>query len=220
MDEATLKAALEGDVPLQDSGGWADVLRRSRRSRNRRRARLLVVATATAASVFVAALAAAGEIGIPVGPTHEPHVLASGAFMTPEGARVGSVDVEIPRVVVAIGRRIAARPFAKRRDGELNARWFVRLRKGIRAVTVALEGKIARILCAACAERPSGRVQLSAAEVDALVNREAVIVLTASDGTTAEASLALDPRHLRRGLMCAGNPPQAIACTRIYTGRP
>jgi hypothetical protein len=189
--------------------GWNDVQRRARRLRRRRRSLLAVAALGAA---LFSALAAAGQIGSFTSHSKAPHLTVRAALY--EGSRrAGSLEVEVDRATVAVGRRVRVLGFRlpSQHGFGFRARWFLELDRGLPSGVLVVGGTRQR-LCSPCGAGASGELQLTRAQVTSLVNDEARFT-----GGDVSGRLALDRLRLHRGVMCL---PGAEACTRIYTGRP
>ena len=227
MDERRLTSALdELAPPVAATRGWDDVLDRARRKRRRQTRRTTVVTAAAVVTGLVAALAAGGEIGLPVSHSREPHLVAQGSLRTPAGRAVGSVQFELQRAVAAFGRRIVVDSFGRGRRGTgqtISTRWFLALAaRGDSASIRPVDGHGRVVtLCVSCGARDSGRIELTPAQAEDLLNGDAAVVVADADGgRRSTAAVTLDRSHLRRGIACARITAVRVRCVRIYTGRP
>jgi hypothetical protein len=222
MDDGALRAELERLVPEpRGARGWDDVLGRAGRIRGRRRRRAALVSTVVLALTLAGALGAAGRLASLLSHSPEPYLLVRGDLRDADGARVGAIQIELTRAVVAFGGRTRVRVWGKQTS--FPTRWFLdRNGTGRSRLQGALylrrPGRPALVLCRDCGTRDSGRLDLSYAQASALVDDQLVFALASGGTRLAVARLALDRGHLHRGLACrqAGLPR---SCTRIYTGR-
>jgi hypothetical protein len=182
----------------------------------------------TSVGVLVASLATAGRLPFQVSHTHEPHIAMRATLVRPDGSRAGTLEIEVQRVFLAFAQRIVVVDrFQNHRHRTpavaVPARWFLKLDRRDPKARVSLRG-LERgdvTLCTQCGPSASGRVDLSTDDVAALLNADASVLLSASDGERAASGTAsLMRSHLRRGLMCARASATRLRCTRIYTGRP
>jgi hypothetical protein len=223
MHDEQLKTVLDGLVPVQaceprrEEAGWRDVQRRVRRLRRRRRS--LLVATAVLAALF-STLAAAGQIGSFAPHSKAPHLLVRGTLYTQEHERAGSLEIELERATIVVGRRVRLLRWRLPSDHGFRARWFLDLARvpgaGLRNGSLLVAGAPQR-LCGPCGARASGEVELSAAQASALVNDEVTFAGATQDAAAVSGAVRLDHSRLQRGVICVQG---AKGCTRIYTGRP
>jgi hypothetical protein len=214
MDDAGLSAELERLVPEpRDALEWDDVLRRAGRIRRRRRGRTALVAITVLLLTLAAALGAAGQLGL-LSHSPAPHLVVRGELHGADGARAGTIQIELARAAVAFDAHRRVRLWGARSSSSLPARWF--LERGGSGGALYLRGKPIVFLCRDCRTRDSGRLDLSYAQASALVDGRLVVVLARGTGRLATGRLFLDRAHLRRGLACTAPPRR---CTRIYTGR-
>jgi hypothetical protein len=233
MNDERLARALDRLVPAPEARtGWDDVLRRTQRRRRRRRRRqTAAVALLAAAGVLVASLAAAGQIGLPVSHSRQPHLLLRGTLTAPRGTQpAGTLQLEVPRAIIAFGRRVFVQPPPTARNRfvparTVSVRWFLNLR-GDRPEDASLlmrnraTGTTLSTLCGPCDTHESGEFDLTRSQTSALFNNELRFALVRDGRRIAAASVALVKSHLRRGLACWGSPATRLHCRRIYTGRP
>lgn len=223
MHDEQLKAVLDGLVPAhagrprREEAGWRDVQRRVRRVRRRRRS--LLVATAVLAAL-VSTIAAAGQIGSFAPHSKAPHLLVRGTLYTQKREPAGSLEIELERATIVVGRRVRLMRWRLPSDHGFRARWFLNLARvpgaGLRSGSLFVAGTRQR-LCGPCGVRASGEVELSAAQATALVNDEATFTGATRHATTVSGAVRLDRSRLQRGVMCLQG---AKGCTRIYTGHP
>jgi hypothetical protein len=222
MHDEQLQAVLDGLVPVQagearrEERGWRDVQRRVRRLRRRRQSLL------GAAAVFVAlcsTLAAAGQIGSFASHSAAPHLLLRATLYGDGGGRAGSLELELERTTIVLGRRVRVLSWRLPSGHGFHARWFLDLDRlpdgGLRSGSLIVPGAPQR-LCAPCGARASGELELSAAQVTALVNDDVTFAGEAAHATVVSGAVQLDRSRLHRGVMCLQG---ATSCTRIYTGR-
>jgi hypothetical protein len=218
MDDAGLRAELERLVPEpRDALAWDDVLRRAGRIRRRRRARTALVALAVCLLTLAAALGAAGQLGL-LSHSPAPHLVVRGDLRGADGARAGTIEIELARAAIAFDRHKRVQLWGRQPASSFPARWFLDRggsggalylrRPGLPRVRIA-------VLCRDCRARDSGRLDLSYSQASALVDGRLVVVL-AGGARLATGRLFLDRAHLHRGVACT-SPPRR--CTRIYTGR-
>jgi hypothetical protein len=222
MRDAQLNAVLDGLVPVQagesrrEEPGWRDVQRRVRRLRRRRRS--VLVATAVFAALF-STLAAAGQIGSFARHSDAPHLLVRGTLYTQDGGRAGSLEIELERTTIVLGRRVGVLRWRLPSGRGFRARWFLGLDRvpgaSLRSASLLVAGA-PQPLCAPCGARASGELELSAAQVTAMVNDDVTFAGQAAHATAVSGAVKLDRSRLHRGVMCLQG---AKGCTRIYTGR-
>ena len=214
MDDPGLRAELERLVPEpRDVLAWDDVLRRAGRIRRRRRGRTVLVAVTVLVLTLAVALGAAGQLGL-LSHSPAPHLVVRGDLHGADGARAGTIEIELARAAIAFDRNRRVRLFGTRSSSSLPARWF--LDRGGSGGALYLRGKPIVFLCRDCRTRDSGRLDLSYAQASALVDGRLVVVLAGGSPRFATGRLLLDRAHLRRGVACTAPPRR---CTRIYTGR-
>jgi len=217
MTEPWLRAALDALVPAvvpdSDAVAWQDVRRRADRIRRRRHRATIFLVTALSAVAF-GALAASGQIGALVPHSKAPHLVVRATLSTPTGHRVGTLQVEIDRAVVALANGVRVLGWRTPSGDAFRARWFLDLRDSGR-VTASLSP--IQVLCSACPSHSAGKLVLTQAQVAALVRGDATIEVTLRSGERLRGKPVLDHSSLRRGVMCLR--PRDV-CTRIYTGRP
>jgi hypothetical protein len=220
MDD--LRAKLERLVPEpREARGWDDVLRRAGRIRRRRRRRTALVAGAVALLTLAAAFGAAGQLAGLLSHSPEPYLLVRGDLRRADGARVGAIEIELTRAVVAFDRRTRVQLWGKHPSSSFPTRWFLR-RAGNRgtlegALYLRRPGGRVLVLCSNCGTRASGRLDLSFAQASALVDDRLVFALASGKERVAAARLVLDRAHLHRGVACSQAAPRR--CSRIFTGR-
>jgi hypothetical protein len=222
MHDEQLRIALDGLVPslpgepLREGRGWRDVQRRARRLRRRRRS--LLIATALCAALF-STLAAGGQIGSFASHSKAPHLLVRGTLYTQEGRRAGSLQIELERATIVLGRRVRLLGWRLPSDRGFRARWFLELvpgpGAGLRSGSLIVGGEPQR-LCGPCGAQASGELELSATQATALVNDEVTFAGEAANAAVVSGAVRLDRSRLHRAVMCIQG---ARACTRIYTGR-
>jgi hypothetical protein len=216
MSERRLRAALDALAPPvadRDGVGWQDVHRRAARLRRRRRGAIVFFAAALSAAAF-GVLAASGQIGAFTSHSRAPHLVARATLSTAAGERVGTFQVEIERAVVAFRNGVRVLGWRTPSGAAFGARWFLDVR-GSDQVTASL--RPIGTLCTACSPHSSGRLELTRAQVAALVRGEASVTVTPRSGKRVHGRPALDRSSLQRGVMCLR---PGVVCTRIYTGRP
>ena len=76
------------------------MLRRAGRIRRRRRRRAALVAVAALLLTLGAALGAAGQLSGLLSHSAAPHLLVGGELSGTDGARIGSIQIELSRVAV------------------------------------------------------------------------------------------------------------------------
>jgi hypothetical protein len=219
MDD--LRAKLERLVPEpRRARGWDDVLRRAGRIRRRRRRRTALVAVAVSLLTLAAAFGAAGQLTGLLSHSAEPYLLVRGDLVRGDGARVGAIQIELTRAVVAFDGHARVRLWGKQGPSSFPTRWFLDRNEGDHSGLRGLlylrrPGSRLLLLCRSCGTHDAGRLDLSYAQASALVDDRLVFAL-ASGGTRIEvARLVLDRAHLHRGVQCR----PLRRCTRIYTGR-
>jgi hypothetical protein len=229
MADGPLRAELERLVPeSRDSLGWDDVLRRAGRIRRRRRRRTGLVATAALLLTLAGALGAAGQLAGLLSHTAEPHLLVRGELVRADGARAGTIEIELSRAAIVLDGHRRLEPWGKHvpsspGGASFPARWFLDRGRsdegGLDGVLyMRRPGRRMVVLCSDCGPRDSGRLDLSYAQASALVADRLVFALARGDTRLAAARLVLDRAHLHLGLRCRGaSPPRR--CTRFYTGR-
>jgi hypothetical protein len=238
MDDAVLRAELDRLVPpMTPASAWSDVLGRAARIRRRRRNRTASAVVASVAVALVAALGAGGQIGALLSHSKEPHLLLRGELRSLDGARIGSLEIELHRTTIWLGRRVRIFAWGPRRSAEENgeqpsfpARWFLEndtgrddLGRGSLDAQRGAAGTRSTVetLCSPCRARDSGRIELSWAQVSALVNDELTFVLQTKSGERlAAGAVRLDRSRLHRAVACRQAPARSVRCTRIYTGFP
>jgi hypothetical protein len=215
MDDAGLRTELERLVPEpRDVLPWDDVLQRAGRIRRRRRGRTALVAVTVLLLTLAAALGAAGQLSGLLSHSPAPHLVVRGDLRAADGARAGTIEIELARAAIAFDRHRRARLWGTGSPSSFGARWFLdRVGSG---GALYLRGKPFVFLCRDCRTRDSGRLDLSYAQASALVDGRLVVVLASGTTRLATGRLFLDRAHLRRGLACTAPPRR---CTRIYTGR-
>jgi hypothetical protein len=226
MDDLGMRTELERLVPEPpDVRGWDDVLRRAGRIHRRRRRRLALVAAAAFLLTLAAALGAAGQLSGLLSHSAEAHLLVRGQLRDAGGARVGAIQIELNRAVIAFDRHRRVQLFEARTSspGEppFRARWFLeRGASGESGLGGALYLRRIRVavLCSDCRTRDSGRLDLSYAQAAALVDDRLVFALASGETRVATARLVLVRAHLHKGLACR-KTGALLHCTRIYTGR-
>jgi hypothetical protein len=208
---------------LDERAAWADV--RCRAGRLRRTRRRALLASAVVCAALCSTLAAAGQIGSLVAHSKGPHLLVHGTLYGAHGRRAGTVEIELQRATIALGRRVRLMRWRTPRDGRFAARWFLQLDHAAQlqlargSLVVRRRGGGARtiaVLCAPCRAGQSGQLDLSRAEALALVNDEATFAVAVEHHEPIAGTVALDRSHLRRGVVCESS---TRSCTRIYTGR-
>ena len=234
VNEDRLNAALDRLVPdIPSAKRWDDVLDCARRIRRRRRRRTAIVAVAAGAATLVASLAASGQIGLPVGHAHAPHLVVRATLVRPDGRRAGAIELELIRGMVAFGRHVVAQPFVYKKGGAttgteaVRTHWFLTLEEDLANGTLSIRARGAggtasspTTLCVSCGSRRSGSLDLPASRVSQLLNRQAIFVVAKDDRVVASGPAMLDRSRLRRGLLCAGFATGHLRCMRMYTGRP
>ena len=178
----------------------------------------MLVAVTVLVLTLAAALGAAGQLGL-LSHSPAPHLVVRGDLHGADGARAGTIEIELARAAIAFDRNKRVRLFGTRSSSSLPARWFLDRggsggalylrRPGLPRVQVA-------VLCSDCRARDSGRLDLTSAQASALVGGRLVVVLAGGSPRLATGRLLLDRAHLRRGVACTAPPRR---CTRIYTGR-
>jgi hypothetical protein len=222
MDDG-LRAELERLVPEPgEARGWDDVLRRAGRIRRRRRRRTALVSVVVLALTLAAALGAAGQLTALLSHSPEPYLLVRGDLRRADGERVGAIQIELTRAVVALDGHTRVRLWGKRASS-FPTRWFLdRDETGRSRLEGALylrrPGKPTLVLCSKCGTHDAGRLDLSYAQASALVDDRLVFALANGGTRLAVARLVLDRAHLHRGVACRQADP-TLRCTRIYTGR-
>jgi hypothetical protein len=218
MSDPRLRAALDLLVapvaPDVGDVGWHEVRRRAARLRLRRRRAAISVAAALSAAAF-GALTASGEIAALVSHSKAPHLVVRATLSTAAGERVGTLQIEIERAVVALSKGVRVVGWRTPSGDAFGARWFLDLRLRDDDVTVSL--RQLGTLCTACSSHASGRLTLTRAQVATLVRGDAALTVTLANGGRLRGSPVLDRSSLQRGVMCLH--PGGV-CTRIYTGRP
>ena len=225
MDDGSLRAELERLAPKpHGAGGWDDVLRRAGRIRGRRRRRAALVSAVVLALTLAGALGAAGRLAGLLSSSAEPYLLVRGDLRRADGARVGAIQIELTRAVVAFDGHTRVRLWGKQGPPpSFPTRWFLHRDESDRsslqgALYLRRPGRPTLVLCRVCRIRDSGRADLSYAQASALVDDRLVFALASGGTRLAVARLALDRAHLHRGVACRG-AAQPRRCTRIYTGR-
>jgi hypothetical protein len=222
MDDAALRAELDRLVPEpRDVLGWDDVLSRAGRIHRRRRGRTALVALAVLLLTLAAALGAAGQLDGLLSRSAAPHLLVRGDLRGADGARAGTIEIELARAAIAFDRHKQVHLWGTPSPSSFPVRWFLERggsggalylrRPGSRRMRVA-------VLCRDCRTRDSGRLDLSYAQASALVDGRLLVVLAGGTTRLATGRLFLDRAHLRRGLACR-RPTPPRCCSRIYTGR-
>lgn len=226
MDDAGARALLEPLVVTPPAlHDWSDVLRRAERRRRRLRLRRIAVASVASVGVLVGSLASA--VGLPLGAhhTHEPHILLRVSLLSPAGARVGSLELEVPRVYIVYRRQIVVQPFRPAQVAPpaiVRVSWFLSLRPNAAGADVSLAGlpRGRAALCRSCTVGASGRVGLTTDGLTALLNGKATAVVSRDAHSEAIGTARLEQTQLRLGLICARGAAGHLDCTRMYTGRP
>jgi hypothetical protein len=222
MDD--LRAKLERLVPEpRASRGWDEVLRRAGRIRRRRRRRAALVAVAVLLLTLAGALGAAGQLAGLLSHTTEPHLLVRGELVRANGARMGTIDIELSRAAIVFAGHARLEPWGKHATRSFPARWFLdRGRSDADGLDGVLylrrPGRRLLVLCSNCGTRDSGRLDLSYPQASALVDDRLVFALANGTVRLASARLFLDRTHLHLGLSCR-RPTPPRGCTRFYTGR-
>jgi hypothetical protein len=221
MDD--LRTKLDRLVPEhRGSRGWDDVLHRASRIRRRRRRRTALVAGTVVLLTLAAAFGAAGQLAGLLSHSAEPYLLVRGDLRRADGARVGAIQIELTRAVVAFDGQARAQLWAKHASSSFPTRWFLdRDESGPRlrgVIYLRRPGKRTLVLCTICGTHDAGRLDLSYAQASALVNDRLVFALARGPRRFAVARLVLDRTHLHRGVACRqAGPPRR--CARIFTGR-
>jgi hypothetical protein len=225
MDDGSLRAELERLAPEPlGARGWDDVLRRAGRIRARRWRRATLVSAVVLALTLAGALGAAGRLAGLLSHGAEPYLLVRGDLRRADGARVGAIQIELTRAVVAFDGHTRVRLWGKQGPPpSFSTRWFLHRDGGGQsslqgALYLRRPGRPTLVLCRDCRTHDSGRADLSYAQAAALVDDRLVFALASGGTRLAVARLALDRAHLHRGVRCrrADRPRH---CTRIYTGR-
>lgn len=225
MDDGSLRAELERLVPEpREAHGWEDVLSRAGRIGRRRSRRAALVSAVVLALTLAGALGAAGRLAALLSHSAEPYLLVRGDLRRADGARVGAIQIELTRAVVAFDGHTRVRLWGKQGPPpSFPTRWFLHRDASDQsslegALYLRRPGRLTLILCRDCRTRDSGRADLSYAQAAALVDDRLVFALASGGTRLASARLALDRAHLHRGVQCrrADRPRR---CTRIYTGR-
>jgi hypothetical protein len=220
MTDGSLRTELERLVSEpRDSRGWGDVLRRAGRIRRRRRRRAALVSVVVLALTLAGAFGAAGRLGL-LSHSPEPYLLVRGDLRGADGARVGAIQIELTRAVVAFDGHARVQLWGRQGEPSFPTRWFLDRNEGHRSrlqgvLYLRRPGTRVLVLCSNCAAHDAGRLELSYAQASALVDDRLVFALASGGRRLAAARLVLDRVHLHRGVACRA----PTRCTRIYTGR-
>jgi hypothetical protein len=215
VSELRLRAALDALVPVTAAGAgaeWGEIRHRAVRLRRRRRRATVLLAASLSAAAF-GVLAASGQIAALVPHSKAPHLVVRTALMTPSGKRAGTFQVEIDRAVVAFRHGVRVVGFRTPAGDRYHARWFLDVR-GTDRVTASL--RPGQTLCTGCAPHSSEKLELTRAQVAALVRSSAKVTVTRSSGRQLKGTPVLQRSSMRPGVMCLR---PGVTCTRIYTGR-
>jgi hypothetical protein len=223
MDDGSLRTELERLVPEpRQARGWEDVLSRADRIRGRRRRRAALAAVTVSLLTLAGALGAAGRLGL-LSHSTEPYLVVRGDLRRADGARVGAIQIELTRAVVAFDGHTRVRLWGRHASSSLPTRWFLDREANDQsrlegALYLRRPGRRVLVLCRKCGTHAAGRLDLSYAQASALVDDRLVFALAKGGTRLAVARLLLDRAHLHRGVACRG-AARPRGCTRIYTGR-
>jgi hypothetical protein len=221
MADGSLRTELERLVPEpRGSRGWDDVLRRAGRRRRRRRRRAALVLVVVLALTLAGSFGAAGQLAGLLSHSPEPYLLVGGDLRRADGARVGAIQIELTRAVVAFDGRTRVQLWGRKGEPSFPTRWFLdrdesRERRPQGVLYLRRPGSRILVLCRKCGTHDAGRIELSYAQASALVDDRLVFALASGGRRLATGRLFLDRTHLHRGVACRA--PRR--CTRIYTGR-